>query len=95
MKKISTVFLLGITLALSAISCNNDESSDTISKVGELQLDFDGKTFVSTGVQAIVASDYISITAIRVAEGGLVQITIPSNKVGAYAFKDFIANVIV
>lgn len=54
---------------------------------GKLQVDFDGNTFVSTTVQAIVTNDYISIIALRSPKGDFITLTIPSNKTGTYTWK--------
>jgi hypothetical protein len=60
---------------------------EPISESGKLQVDFDGKTFVSTSVQAIVTDDYISIIGLRSTKGDFITLTIPSNKIGTYTWK--------
>jgi len=93
MKKIRILFLSIIVSAFVLNSCTKEENKDDIvAKDGTLQVDFDGKTFVSTTVQAIVSDKYISITGLRAPNGDMIQITLPTNKVGTYTWKNF-ANV--
>ncbi len=56
---------------------------------GAFKVDFDGKTFVATTVQALVNSEFISISGLKMPSGELVQITLPApyNKVGTYTWK--------
>ncbi|MEP6803830.1 MAG: DUF6252 family protein, partial [Flavobacterium sp.] len=62
-----------------------------VGESGKFQVDFDGNTFVSTTVQAIVTNDYISITALRSTKGDFITLTIPSNKAGTYTWKSLSA----
>ncbi|KIA94975.1 MULTISPECIES: DUF6252 family protein [unclassified Flavobacterium] len=95
MKKLSTSLLLAIALGLSITSCSSDKSfddgidvTDPTAESGKLQFEIDGKTFVSTAVQAIVNDNFVSITGLRSPNGDFVQLTIPSNKVGTYTWKN-------
>jgi hypothetical protein len=56
---------------------------------GVFKVDFDGKTFVATTVQALVNDSFISISGLKTATGELIQITLPApyNKVGTYTWK--------
>lgn len=90
MKKFSLLFLLIFSFLLN--SCSKDESvgdSTSVAEEGTLKVDFDGKTFVSTTVQAIVSDKYISITGLRAPNGDFIQITLPTNKAGTYTWKNF------
>lgn len=100
MKKRYVLFISILSLGLFSGSCSKDESGreevDVIDKVvesGKLQFDVDGKTFVSTTVQAIVSvssiaeASYISISGLNSTNGDFVQITVPSSKVGTYTLK--------
>lgn len=94
MKKLSTILLLAITLGLSITSCSSDKSfddgidvTDPTAESGKLQFEIDGKTFVSTAVQAIVNDNFISITGLRSSKGDFIQLTIPANKIGTYTWK--------
>lgn len=92
MKKFNILFVSLLVLILSLNSCSKDESvgdSTSVAKDGTLKVDFDGKTFVSTTVQAIVNESYISITGLRAPNGDFIQITLPTNKVGTYTWKNF------
>ncbi|WP_269222825.1 DUF6252 family protein [Flavobacterium sp. IMCC34518] len=92
MKKFSILFVSLLVLVLSLNSCSKDESVDdsvSVAENGTLKVDFDGKTFVSTAVQAIVNDTYISITGLRAPNGDFIQITLPTNKVGTYTWKNF------
>jgi hypothetical protein len=92
MKKISVLFLSILASVLVLNSCSKDEKNDDIADVvqdGTLKVDFDGKTFVSTNVQAIVSDKYISITGLRAPNGDFIQITVPTNKVGTYTWNSF------
>jgi hypothetical protein len=89
MKKLSLLFLLVFSFLLN--SCSKDESvgdSASVAEEGTLKVDFDGKTFVSTTVQAIVTDSYISVTGLRAPNGDFIQITLPTNKVGTYTWKN-------
>ena len=95
MKKFNILFLFLLAFSFLLNSCSKDESidnSESVAEDGTLQVDFDGKTFVSTTVQAIVSDKYISITGLRAPNGDMIQITLPTNKVGTYTWKNF-ANV--
>jgi hypothetical protein len=90
MKKFSLLFLLVFSFLLN--SCSKDEGVDdstSVAEEGTLKVDFDGKTFVSTTTQAIVNDKYISITGLRAPNGDFIQITLPTNKVGTYTWKNF------
>lgn len=56
---------------------------------GVFKVDFDGKTFVATSVQALVNDSYIAISGLKTPSGELVQIALPApyNKVGTYTWK--------
>ncbi len=60
---------------------------------GTFKVDFDGKTFTATTVQALVNDEIISITGLKMPSGELVQITLPApyNKVGTYTWKSVTA----
>ena len=60
---------------------------------GVFKVDFDGKTFVATTVQAIVNDTYVAISGLKMPSGELVQITLPApyNKVGTYTWKSISA----
>ncbi|WP_281298876.1 DUF6252 family protein [Flavobacterium limnophilum] len=62
----------------------------TNTSAGVFKVDFDGKTFVATTVQALVNNDYISISGLKTSTGELVQITLPApfNEVGTYTWKE-------
>ncbi|WP_271334886.1 DUF6252 family protein [Flavobacterium azizsancarii] len=47
-----------------------------------------GHAFVGDQVQAIVTDDYVAIEGIRSSKGDLIQIILPSNKVGTYTWKN-------
>lgn len=47
-----------------------------------------GHAFVGDQVQAIVTDDYVAIEGIRSSKGDLIQIILPSNKVGKYTWKN-------
>ena len=55
---------------------------------GVFKVDFDGKTFVATTVQAIVNDTYVAISGLKMPSGELVQISLPApyNKVGTYTW---------
>ncbi|PJJ08011.1 hypothetical protein CLU83_1240 [Flavobacterium sp. 1] len=92
MKKISILFLAILASVFVLNSCSKDEKIDDVADVekdGTLKVDFDGKTFISTTVQAIVNDNYISITGLRAPNGDFIQITLPTNKVGTYTWKSF------
>lgn len=57
---------------------NNNQNVSSVFKV-----DFDGKTFSATTTQAVVNSDYMSITGVK-STGEFFQITIPAVSVGTY-----------
>jgi len=91
MKKFSVLILSLLVFSFLLNSCSKDESIDeskSVAEDGTLKVDFDGKTFVSTTVQAIVNNSYISITGLRSPNGDFIQLTIPSNKVGTYTWKN-------
>lgn len=93
MKKIYVLFVSILTLGFFINSCSSNESVDDVTAVetaapGKIQFDFDGTTFVSTSVQAILTDDYISITGLRSSKGDFIVITVPSNKVGTYTWKN-------
>ena len=88
MKKISVLFLFILTSSLVFNSCSSSEEKFDDNIDGTLHVDFDGKTFVSTSVQAIVSDKYISITGLRAPNGDFIQITLPTNKVGTYTWKN-------
>ncbi|MFV8344478.1 DUF6252 family protein [Flavobacterium sp. ZB4P13] len=90
MKKFIVLFIPVLVLGLIFTSCSNEKVeniTDSNAKSGTLKVDFDGKTFVSTSVQALVNDSYISITGLRAPNGDFVQITLPSSKVGTYTWK--------
>jgi hypothetical protein len=92
MKKFSVLFLSLLVFSFVLNSCSKDESIDdgkSVAEDGTLKVDFDGKTFVSTTVQAIVNESYISITGLRAPNGDFIQVTLPTNKVGTYTWKNF------
>lgn len=96
MKKISILFLSIVVSSLTLNSCSKDDNNDdskTVAEDGTLKVDFDGKTFVSTSVQAIVkksiSSNLISITGIRKPNGDFIQITLPTSKVGVYTWNTY------
>lgn len=70
----------------SLINANFDSGTTA---EGAFKVDFDGKTFIATTVQALVNDNYISISGVRTPNGDLVQITLPFpyNKVGTYTWK--------
>lgn len=76
---------------LDPMLINTNPSTGTTD--GVFKVDFDGKTFVATNVQALVNDSFISISGIRMPNGDLVQITVPSpyNKVGTYTWKSIAA----
>ncbi|RKR09075.1 hypothetical protein C8C83_0675 [Flavobacterium sp. 90] len=92
MKKIYVLFVSILTVGFFFNSCSSDESVDdevvVDTAAGKLQFDFDGQTFVSTSVQAIIEDDYISIMGLRSSKGDFIVITVPSNKVGTYTWKN-------
>jgi hypothetical protein len=93
MKKIYVLFVSILTIGFFLNSCSSDESTDIEIAVdtaapGKIQFDFDGTTFVSSSVQAIISDDYISITGLRSSKGDFIVITVPSNKVGTYTWKN-------
>jgi hypothetical protein len=94
MKKFSLLFLLVFSFLLN--SCSKDEGVDdstSVAEEGTLKVDFDGKTFVSTSVQAIVntsiSNSLISITGMRAPNGDFIQITLPNRKVGTYTWSTY------
>lgn len=93
MKKIYVLFVSILTLGFFFNSCSSNEYVDDeiavdMAAPGKLQFDFDGTTFVSTSVQAILTDDYISITGLRSSKGDFIVITVPSDKVGTYTWKN-------
>lgn len=99
MKKISILFLSAFISTVSLISCSKDDNDDSndntevIAEDGTLKVDFDGQTFVSTSIQAIVkksiSNNLISITGIRSSNGDVIQITLPTSKVGTYTWSTY------
>lgn len=61
---------------------------------GVFKVDFDGKTFVATTVQAFVNDTYIAISGLKTPSGELVHIVLPApyNKVGVYTWKSVAAS---
>jgi hypothetical protein len=61
---------------------------------GVFKVDFDGKTFTATTVQALVNDGFIAISGLKMPSGELVQITLPApyNKVGTYTWKSVTAS---
>lgn len=94
MRKISVLLMSVLVSGLFLGSCSSDNSGDTTdsNESGQLKVDFDGKTFVSTSVQAIVTDSYVAITGLRSTGGDIVQITLPSNKVGTYTWSSVSAS---
>jgi hypothetical protein len=95
MKNFRMYFLLILLTSLLMNSCGPNEPLDPtfINKsleatAGVFKVDYDGKTFVATTVQALVNDNYISISGLKVPSGELVQITLPApyNKVGTYTW---------
>lgn len=68
----------------------NPSSPNTSGTPGVFKVDFDGKTFVASTVQAIVNDSYISISGLKTSTGELVQITLPApyNKIGTYTWEN-------
>lgn len=68
---------------------NTNPNSNHGNTSGVFKVDFDGKTFVATTVQAIVNDTYIEISGLKMPSGEIVQITLPApyNKVGTYTWK--------
>lgn len=60
---------------------------------GIFKVDFDGKTFVATAVEASVSDSYIAISGIKTSTGELVQIALPApyTKVGTYTWNSMSA----
>lgn len=63
------------------VESNPDSGSSDIS--AGFKAGFDGKTWIASNVQAIVNTDYISITAMK-SDGSFFQITLPKAQVGTY-----------
>lgn len=98
-KKFITVFFFASVLITS---CENEpldpaligENPNTGTTSGVFKVDFDGKTFTATTVQALVNDGFIAITGIKMPSGEMVQITLPApyNKVGTYTWKSVTAS---
>lgn len=71
-----------------ALNLNLNNGGGSTATTGILKVDFDGKTFVATTVQALLNESYISISGLRAPNGDFVQITLlsPYNKVGTYTW---------
>lgn len=100
MKNLRAYILLVLIVSFSINSCGPDEPldaslliKDTAAATGVLKVDFDGKTFEATTVQALVNDNYISISGIKTSTGEIVQITLPApfNKVGTYTWSSVAA----
>lgn len=100
MKNFKISFLLVLIGSFFLNSCGPDEpldaafiNKDTDTSKGVFKVDFDGKTFVATTVQALVNENYISISGLKTPSGELVQLslTAPYNKVGTYTWKSVTA----
>lgn len=93
MKKITLLFVSIFALG-TLNSCSSDNSSDNIdenkiAESGKLQVNFDGQTFESGKVQAVLTGNQISINALRLSKGDFVQINVPAR---TYTWKNIDVN---
>lgn len=98
MKKINILFLLLSAVTISFSSCtkdfedglnyngfnNGNEGNGGVEQGGIFKATVGGQAFVANTSSAIVTNDFVLIAGIRTSNKDLIQITLPSNKVGTY-----------
>lgn len=98
MKKINILFLLLSAVTISFSSCtkdfedglnyngfnNGNEGTGGVVQSGSFKATVGGQSFVANTSSAIVTNDFVLIAGIRTSNKDLIQITLPSNKVGTY-----------
>lgn len=98
MKKINILFLLLSAVVISFSSCtkdfedglnyngfnNGNEGNGGVEQGGVFKATFGGQSFVANSSSAIVTENFVLIAGIRTSNKDLIQITLPSNKVGTY-----------
>lgn len=98
MKKINILFLLLSAVVISFSSCtkdfedglnyngfnNGNEGTGGVVQSGSFKATVGGQSFVANTSSAIVTNDFVLIAGIRTSNKDLIQITLPSNKVGTY-----------
>lgn len=98
MKKINILFLLLSAVVISFSSCtkdfedglnyngfnNGNEGNGGVEQGGVFKATVGGQAFVANSSSAIVTNDFVLIAGIRTSNKDLIQITLPSNKVGTY-----------
>lgn len=98
MKKINVLFLLLFALGISFTSCTKDfedglnynngnqeaGNGNNPTGAGTFKATVGGNTFIAASSSAIVTDNFVLIAGIRTTNKDLIQITLPSNKVGTY-----------
>ncbi|MFH7001300.1 DUF6252 family protein [Flavobacterium bizetiae] len=98
MKKINILFLLLSAVTISFSSCtkdfedglnyngfnNGNEGNGGVEQGGVFKATVGGQAFVANTSSAIVTNDFVLIAGIRTSNKDLIQIALPSNKVGTY-----------
>lgn len=101
MKKKYLVILLLFALGISFNSCtkdfedglnynngNGNGNENPLTNTGIFTATVGGSAFAANQIQAIVTDNYTAITGIRSSKGDLIQIILPSNKVGTYTWEN-------
>lgn len=98
MKKINVLFLLLFALGISFTSCTKDfedglnynngnqeaGNGNNPTGAGNFKATVGGNAFIAASSSAIVTDNFVLIAGIRTSNKDLIQITLPSNKVGTY-----------
>lgn len=99
MKKISILFLF--TLVFSFNSCQDfdngfptveDPGNGSVVEKGIFKAVVAGEEFTANTTNAVVTDNYVAITGFRSAKGDLIQLILPSNKIGTYTWDNSKAN---
>lgn len=72
---------------------NGNGNENPVINTGIFKATIEGNAFVANQVQAIVTDDYVLIAGFRSSKGDLIQIILPSNKLGAYTWENSKNNV--
>ncbi|MRX70485.1 hypothetical protein SAMN06265349_10117 [Flavobacterium resistens] len=101
MKKINIVFLLLFAISSLFSSCSpfddgrdisgsenngNGNGSGNVEEKPIFKAKIGGEEFIANTTTAVVTSDYVLIAGTRSSKGDLIQIILPSNKIGTYTW---------
>ncbi|WP_281233373.1 DUF6252 family protein [Flavobacterium gelatinilyticum] len=98
MRKNTILFLLLLAIGSFFSSCSGDFDSGldlsnsenngngNVDQKGIFKAKVEGEEFTANTTQAIVSDNYVAITGFRSSKGDLIQMILPSNKVGTYSW---------